>query len=85
MPRKNTQPDTEITLGKLETTLASLETLVEELESGDLSLEQAVKEFERGITLTRQCQAVLKDAEQKVEILLERSAAPEPFEPEAET
>lgn len=67
----------------LEKSLADLETLVEELESGDLPLEKAMKKFEEGIKLTRGCQAALKDAEQKVEILL-KSAGDEsslvPFE-----
>ena len=54
----------------LEKSLAQLESLVEELESGDLPLEKAMKKFEEGIRLTRGCQAALKDAEQKVEILL---------------
>ena len=54
----------------LEKSLAELENLVEELESGDLPLEKALKKFEEGIKLTRGCQAALKEAEQKVEILL---------------
>jgi exodeoxyribonuclease VII small subunit len=54
----------------LEKSLADLEGLVEELESGDLPLETAMKKFEDGIKLTRGCQAALKDAEQKVQILL---------------
>lgn len=54
----------------LEKSLADLEELVEELESGDLPLEKALKKFEEGIKLTRGCQAALKDAEQKVEVLL---------------
>lgn len=54
----------------LEKALADLEEIVEELESGDLPLEKAMKKFEEGIKLTRSCQAALKDAEQKVEILL---------------
>ena len=54
----------------LEKALADLENLVEELESGDLPLEKAMKKFEDGIKLTRNCQAALKEAEQKVEILL---------------
>ena len=53
----------------LEKSLAELEELVEELESGDLPLETAMKKFEDGIKLTRGCQAALKDAEQKVQIL----------------
>ena len=54
----------------LEKSLAQLEDLVEELESGDLPLEKAMKKFEEGIKLTRGCQTALKEAEQKVEILL---------------
>jgi len=73
-------------LGNLEKSLEELEALVQRLESGDLPLAQALKEFERGVKLTRECQTVLKDAEQKVEILLKRSddAVPEPFEPDSE-
>jgi exodeoxyribonuclease VII small subunit len=54
----------------LEKSLADLEELVDELESGDLPLEKAMQKFEEGIKLTRACQTALKDAEQKVEILL---------------
>ena len=54
----------------LEKALTELEELVEELESGDLPLEKAMKKFEQGIKLTRTCQSALKEAEQKVEILL---------------
>ncbi len=54
----------------LEKSLADLESLVEELETGDLPLEKAMKKFEDGIKLTRACQTALKEAEQKVEILL---------------
>ena len=54
----------------LEKSLADLEALVEELENGDLPLDKAMKKFEEGIKLTRGCQAALKEAEQKVEILL---------------
>ena len=54
----------------LEKSLADLEEIVDELESGDLPLEKAMKKFEEGIKLTRGCQAALKEAEQKVEILL---------------
>jgi exodeoxyribonuclease VII small subunit len=54
----------------LEKALTDLEEIVEELESGDLPLEKAMKKFEEGIKLTRNCQAALREAEQKVEILL---------------
>jgi exodeoxyribonuclease VII small subunit len=72
-------------LGQLEKSLAELEALVERLESGELSLQQALAEFERGVKLTRLCQSALKEAELKVEILLKNTedAEPEPFEPEA--
>lgn len=63
----------------LEKALADLEGLVEELESGDLPLEKAMKKFEEGIKLTRSCQKALKDAAQKVEILL-KSAGDESLE-----
>jgi len=63
----------------LEKSLADLEALVEELESGDLPLEKAMKKFEEGIKLTRGCQTALKEAEQKVEILL-KSAGGEALE-----
>ncbi len=63
----------------LEKSLAGLEKLVEELESGDLPLEKAMQKFEEGIKLTRGCQAALREAEQKVEILL-KSAGGEDLE-----
>jgi exodeoxyribonuclease VII small subunit len=67
-----------------ERALADLEATVEKLEHGDLSLEEALQQFERGVALARDCQAALKQAEQKVEILLQKSATahPEPFEPD---
>ncbi len=59
----------------LEKALTDLESIVDELESGDLPLEKAMKKFEEGIKLTRSCQAALKDAEQKVDILLKSAGA----------
>ncbi len=53
-----------------EASLKELEKLVDALENGDLSLEQSLEDFERGITLTRACQHALTDAQQKVQILL---------------
>ena len=61
----------------LEKSLADLETLVEELESGDLPLDKAMKKFEEGIKLTRGCQTALKEAEQKVEVLLKSAGGEE--------
>ncbi|CZF77331.1 Exodeoxyribonuclease 7 small subunit [Grimontia celer] len=53
-----------------EETLKELDTIVNGLESGDLPLDAALKQFERGISLARQGQKTLSDAEQRVEILL---------------
>lgn len=64
----------------LEKSLEELEALIEELESGELPLEQALRKFEQGIRLTRSCQAALKDAEQRVEILLKSSGGTEALE-----
>jgi exodeoxyribonuclease VII small subunit len=64
----------------LEKSLASLEAIVEELESGDLPLETAMKKFEDGVKLTRSCQTALRDAEQKVEILLKSAGGEEALE-----
>ena len=64
----------------LEKALVDLENLVEELESGELSLENAMKKFEEGIKLTRGCQTALKEAEQKVEILLQSAGGEESLE-----
>ncbi|MCG8379562.1 MAG: exodeoxyribonuclease VII small subunit [Proteobacteria bacterium] len=55
-----------------EKTLAELESLVETMEQGDLSLEESLKYFERGIELTKSCQKALTEAEQKVKILIEK-------------
>ena len=56
-----------------EKSLKELEALVTKMEQGNLSLEESLQHFERGIQLTRTCQQALKEAEQKVEILLNKS------------
>jgi len=56
-----------------EQSLQELEALVEKMEAGNLSLEESLKYFERGIALTRNCQKALSEAEQKVKILLEKN------------
>lgn len=55
-----------------EKSIAELEALVERMESGELTLEQSLRDFERGVALTRACQKALTEAEQKVKILLSR-------------
>ena len=65
-----------------EQSLDELEALVERMESGDLTLEESLGAFERGVALTRACQQALQNAQQKVEILTADTpdAATEPFD-----
>lgn len=63
---------------QLEQSLDKLEALVERMESGEMTLEESLAAFEQGVTLTRECQQALTQAEQKVRILLEQDAQAEP-------
>lgn len=54
-----------------ETALEELDQLVEKMEKGDLSLEASLSSFEHGVALVKNCQAALKAAEQKVQILIQ--------------
>lgn len=65
-----------------ESSLDELEGLVERMEQGDNSLEDSLKDFERGIELTRNCQTALTEAEQKVQILLQKDGKAVDFESE---
>jgi exodeoxyribonuclease VII small subunit len=56
--------------------LETLEALVESLEDGGLSLEDSLTSFEQGIKLARDCQQALKQAEQKVELLMRQGDEP---------
>lgn len=56
-----------------EAAVKELEALVERLEQGDISLEESLKLYERGVLLTRDCQESLQAAEQKVQMLLQQS------------
>ena len=56
-----------------EKALKDLEKIVEDLESGDLSLEESLKSFEKGIKLTRQCHGELEKAELTVQKLVEEN------------
>jgi exodeoxyribonuclease VII small subunit len=57
-----------------EDALSELEELVGKLESGDLSLDQSLAHFKRGVELTRHCQSILDDAQQTVEVLSQDAA-----------
>ncbi|RMF98681.1 MAG: exodeoxyribonuclease VII small subunit [Gammaproteobacteria bacterium] len=50
--------------------MAELEAIVEALETGELPLDKSLKEFEKGVRLSRECQAALEAAEQKVQMLM---------------
>jgi exodeoxyribonuclease VII small subunit len=54
--------------------LGELEGIVQQLEKGDLSLEESLKQFEKGIHLARQCQDTLNQAEQKITLLSENQS-----------
>lgn len=71
---------------RFEEALAELEKLVENLEGGDLSLEDSLSHFERGVSLARECRESLSAAEQKVQFLLERDGGGEltEFDPDGD-
>lgn len=56
-----------------EKTIAELDQIVAQMEQGGISLEQSLKNFEQGVKLIRLCQGALQDAEQKVQLLLEKN------------
>ncbi len=65
MPAKKTYP--------FEKSLEQLEQLVEQMEAGDLSLEESLNTFEKGIKLTRECVQALAQAEQRIKLLVEKN------------
>ncbi len=77
MSEKNTEID-------FEKALAELEKLVETMEKGELTLEESLKQFEHGVSLTRSCQKALAEAEQKVRILTRNSESGDLTEFEAD-
>ncbi|MCW9088600.1 MAG: exodeoxyribonuclease VII small subunit [Gammaproteobacteria bacterium] len=79
MAKKTSDSETQL---DFEASLKELEELVEKMEQGDLTLEQSLKDFEHGVALTRACQQALREAEQKVQILADKSDQAElsPFE-----
>ena len=63
-----------------EQALENLEELVTAMEEGELSLEESLQAFEKGIKLTRECQSALKKAEQKVQVLINEDGDTKEFE-----
>ena len=72
MARKAVEPTLDF-----ETTLTRLEAIVTRLENGDLPLEEALKEFENGVQLAKLGQERLQQAEQRIQILLQKNATVE--------
>ncbi len=56
-----------------EKSLKELERLVERLEQGELGLEASLQQFERGVQLAQSCQSTLQQAEQRVEMLMQKN------------
>ncbi len=75
MSRKSTKSEPTESLGALnfEIALKDLEAMIEKMAGGQLTLEESLKSFEQGIALARQCQLALKEAEQKVQILISQN------------
>ncbi len=63
-----------------ESQLEALEAVVSRLEAGDLSLDESLTQFEAGVKLTKACQKMLNEAQQKVQILSDSEQALEDFE-----
>ncbi len=66
-----------------EQSLEELEQLVEKMETGEMSLEQSLSAYERGVGLYRQCQQALEQAELRVRLLSDpaQPESAEPFDP----
>jgi len=77
--KKNLTPD-------FETAMKELEQIVESMENDQLTLDESLKQFERGVELSRICQNSLKQAEQKVEQLVKKHGelVIEPFDTDQE-
>jgi exodeoxyribonuclease VII small subunit len=60
-------------LPDLENSLNELNSLIEQMEHSELSLEQSLAHFERGIILIKHSQSILQDAEQKVQLLMKKN------------
>lgn len=84
-PAKKPQPDAK--QPAFERSLGRLEEIVRKLENANVPLDEAMKLFEEGVALSRDCQKQLEQAEGRVEILMKKAGgelAAVPFEPEAE-
>lgn len=85
MARKSAQEDSPATspVSDFEKSLDELEQLVEKMEHGEMSLEESLAAYERGVGLYRRCQTALEEAELRVRLLSDpqNPASAEPFAP----
>lgn len=68
---------TEQALPQFESIIKELDTLVQRMENSDISLEESLQAFEKGVKLTSEAQAVLAAAEQRVRVLTEKNGEPQ--------
>jgi exodeoxyribonuclease VII small subunit len=80
-PPKTTPTDAP-DIAAFESSLKELEALVQRMEQGEQPLVEALRDFERGVQLTRQCQAMLANAQARVDMLSQRTGQAEPFIPD---
>ena len=80
-----TTPSATPSVAEFEHSLDELEQLVTRMEGNELTLDESLSSFERGIGLYRHCQRALEQAELRVRLLLDPEApeSAEPFEPES--
>ncbi|MDC0214945.1 exodeoxyribonuclease VII small subunit [Gammaproteobacteria bacterium] len=77
MAKKNADDSSNESNVDFESALKELENLVSKMEDGELSLDDSLKAFERGIELTRSCQSSLEKAELRIQILTENDVLKE--------
>ena len=82
MARKTPDKDVPSPVADFEHSLEALEQLVERMETGELSLEESLAAYERGVGLYRKCQQALEEAELRVRLLSDPQdpASAEPFD-----
>ncbi len=76
-PPATSDPNAPNAVAQFEQSLDELETLVQRMEKGDLSLDESLAAYERGVGLYRRCQAALEQAELRVRLLAD------PLDPES--
>lgn len=55
-----------------EENIEQLEKIVQELENGNLNLDDSIKKFEEGMTISKKCNEILEEAEKKITILIKK-------------